>query len=1666
MSKSTAWILCLIMALTVFNMPVYAAGEDDVTSEGSETVVEETVNAPAEAESEETDAEIDAESEEVSEPEPEAEINEEAGDELQAMGAAGEPITGSFDAVEGKDIATIRYYTTEDRSSFKFAEFQYNESSGTYDYTFDTPYDGFEVVQGTNDSENNPTVIAEYYSLKKWDGAVDVSWYDSSKSTYNIGTPAEFAGVAAIVNGSINTSTPIWMVKGEREDYTQEYASDMTDTAAKEGLPACIENQYYKKTSLIAGVEGEAYKGLAKNDFANKTIRLTSDLDMGGVDGSQIDQTKNYSISSYTGQNAYSYPNWTPIGGEYLMDPADSSTMIIAMFNGTLDGNGHHVKNLYCYRWSYAYPDRVGYTAYGYAQGAGLVGMIGSLYDGEAQPSVMPGVRNMSLSGYVFGRRMVGGFVGCMGGGSNAATGTSVSGVTMENLANHAYVYATDSKGLGGIVACSMLKGNIINCYNDGYLDGVNYENIPTGGIVGSNEGMNVYCCYNAGTINTHGTQHGRGIGGNGSGSDYTVSDCYYLNGAGDDLNYPGYYTYNMAESISVTTTGMSRKEMTDGTLLSKLNVNGTAFVEGDDGFPALYWEKHSGTGSLTVVQPEEGGTVNADQAGNMPNGTIAFLTNKSDAGWKFRYYTANGQRLSGHYVTVNGDTTVSGVFEASVAGSISIEKSSVCDFTVTKNGQAEIDGVMQEVTDYPVHSGDPLYADDTLIVEATLKDGVVPDDVNKQYRASAGLDNPFEYSYTYTGQETQKTKGKTFKVDETIEGDDITLTLSVEALTTYKLWRYIADTSWYNDTDTEFTLTTPEQLAGLAKLVYEYKNDDDPDDKFAFAGKTIKLGNDISLKNTDGTDGDRFWDGIGTSMKYFSGTFDGQGHEIRDIQGSTRGLFGYCTGSDTDHKAVIKNVTVRGEMSGDEACGIASRISNAEVKNCTSYCSIDGTKHAAGVVAYARDNSTVNNCVNYAGVSGTGYIGGIVGEQGLNSTISNCVNKGYTECRFATGNHVGGVAGSTSGLIEKCANYGHVLGYGTNIGGIVGQSVSAKAALTDSYNTGNVEYKNGTSANDSIGGIVGFGSYFKISNCYNYGKVSYPEDAETTHIGGVIGRETKKSTSSTSAVYYLDSSCEFAEDSVKQKDLPDASYCKGIKAASAAEFASAAKVLAGINGNNSFVLLDDGAFPEHNGLSSLHAHSGGTATCSILSKCDECGVAYGDYDKTKHGKTVLTGASEPVWTTNGYTGDQCCEDCGDVVEKGKTIPADTNKDAITIKYKSGETETYSKTYTVAEFDALKTISPYIAYSYGGTTTPYMIEASTQYVTIESILADRGLKLDHISKIGVITASSSSVVDVETLTTCNKYFESGKTYDAPAAIEIAYGSGKGTIAKISQASRQSDSLRFGYGISQEQFNNGDDLGGKRMISPVRTIIITLNEQGDADIAAADPVVEIISAIPEINTIKLTDKDAIQAARKAYDALTEDQQAIVGSDLLKKLTDAEAKIAALEKAAKNAIKPPKVKTTTLPLKVKQSIAAGSNLTISKGDAVTKVTTSNAKVLTVSGLKIKGKKTGKAKVTIKMKSGVSISYYVKVQKKKVKGKIKLGCSSKVSVAAGKTLAIKATKTPVTCTDKIKYSSSKKKVATVSSTGVIKAKTKGTAKITVKCGKTKKTIKVTVK
>ena len=76
-------------------------------------------------------------------------------------------------------------------------------------------------------------------------------------------------------------------------------------------------------------------------------------------------------------------------------------------------------------------------------------------------------------------------------------------------------------------------------------------------------------------------------------------------------------------------------------------------------------------------------------------------------------------------------------------------------------------------------------------------------------------------------------------------------------------------------------------------------------------------------------------------------------------------------------------------------------------------------------------------------------------------------------------------------------------------------------------------------------------------------------------------------------------------------------------------------------------------------------------------------------------------------------------------------------------------------------------------------------------------------------------------------------------------------------------------------------------------------------QAAADKAAADAAVSKITAIGEV---KLESEEAIKEARAAYDALTEDQKALVNAETLKALTDAEAKLAQLKEEAQKPEEP--------------------------------------------------------------------------------------------------------------------------------------------------------------
>lgn len=161
-------------------------------------------------------------------------------------------------------------------------------------------------------------------------------------------------------------------------------------------------------------------------------------------------------------------------------------------------------------------------------------------------------------------------------------------------------------------------------------------------------------------------------------------------------------------------------------------------------------------------------------------------------------------------------------------------------------------------------------------------------------------------------------------------------------------------------------------------------------------------------------------------------------------------------------------------------------------------------------------------------------------------------------------------------------------------------------------------------------------------------------------------------------------------------------------------------------------------------------------------------------------------------------------------------------------------------------------------------------------------------------------------------------------------------------------------------------------------------------------------------------------------------------------------------------------------SSLKMKTGQSTTAFKATGFSEGDYVTAVTSNKPGTVKVTNVNkngtfklTAGKKAGSAVVTVTMASKKTASFKVTVQKAAVKTTKITTTTKSLTLAKGATykkLASSITVTPVTSKEKVTYSSSNKKVATVSSKGVIKAKKAGTAKITVKSGKKK--VVVTVK
>ena len=267
--------------------------------------------------------------------------------------------------------------------------------------------------------------------------------------------------------------------------------------------------------------------------------------------------------------------------------------------------------------------------------------------------------------------------------------------------------------------------------------------------------------------------------------------------------------------------------------------------------------------------------------------------------------------------------------------------------------------------------------------------------------------------------------------------------------------WDGSADTSWYvgHETDTEYHITTAEQLAGLAQLVNA-----DPGTT-NFAGKTFYLDNDIDLSGHE-------WISIGTVLggdypEYsFCGVFDGQGHVISNLYSHES----YIEGADESHN-LLRNALFGSVYNGEvKNLGVADAEIWIDPK--------DDSAAGKGILVDWMGKSKITNCWTsgsiYSGTKIEKNIGGIVGITMQGCTISGC---------YSTATLTGNFTNSEGYYTEpNPADWPC-----DTIGGIVGARFDGNLTVTDCWFGGKIVVN---SIQAAVGGIVGYADVATVNNC------------------------------------------------------------------------------------------------------------------------------------------------------------------------------------------------------------------------------------------------------------------------------------------------------------------------------------------------------------------------------------------------------------------------------------------------------------------------------------------------------------------------------------------------------------------------------------------------------
>ncbi len=912
--------------------------------------------------------------------------------------------------------------------------------------------------------------------------------------------------------------------------------------------------------------------------------------------------------------------SWTPIG---------NSDNIENMYQGTFDGNGKTIRNLYindiseyigipCEAGFFGYAEKgsiknitfdnakVKTTADDYCTGI-LVGVAGSCIEN------IKILANCSVEGK--------NYVGGIAGRANGDIG---------NCQNHAMVNGANF--VGGIVGNYVFSDkSITSCANYGVITGTRDK---VGGIAGYFNSGTIQNCANYGDIT--GTFYvGNLIG--------CADECNLNNvlGTGNvtatSRNPAGLLVGNI-ENSSSTASGILAYNSS-----AKLTINGT--VQTGKAVKAI------GQGSLTPAEK-----IKAFSAEQLKSGLVANQLQKNVSGnakWGQKLNTNDYPLLgSADEVYLDGNVTMNCLGEQVSAftntkpaqegtmtikhGDSPIHHKSVAA-TCTTDGNIEYwecnlchasfsdAQLTQEVSNLVVSATGHKYGENDKctmcqkeIPSLTLGNNLITiektygsrDEISgyNLYKYTAPEDGRLEVTANSNGNKTcgtlweSPTAASRLTYDDSSNWPDFKITYTVTKGTTYYIGARKLDGNAIEGevklnvkmnglegelptgmtgkgTEAEpFELKTAEHLAWFRDFVNE--GNMKACAKIAGDVKEIDMSTVCHKADTEKQVAELSWTPIGNfAGNKYQGTFDGNGKTIRNLYinatSGDAGFFGYA------EKGSIKNITfdnAKVKSTVDHYTGILAGFGELciiENIKTLANCSVEGKNGVGGIAGMSSGD--IGNCENHAMVNGANSVGGIVGDdREFGKSIISCANYGVVT---GTGNSVGGIAGDFgSGTIQNCANYGDITGA------------------------------------DIVGNLIGDGSICNLNNVLGTGNVIATSDTERA--GLLVGRIINSSSTASGILAYNSSAkltinkIEQTGNAVKAIGKGSLTYPEKIKAFTAEQLKSG-EVAYLLNGSKSegelvwYQKLGTDAYPV------LVAEEGNTVYHGSFTCCDGTAASY-----------------------------------------------------------------------------------------------------------------------------------------------------------------------------------------------------------------------------------------------------------------------------------------------------------------------------------------------------------------------------------------------------------------------------------------------------------------------